>query len=445
MKIAFVYNTSQDVVSRGAGYVASVISAKGYNLDFLNTCYIPIQLLAKKIIKTDYSILMVSSMTIDFHKISNLISIIRKKKKIPILLGGVHATLVREKIFEQEPLIDYLCVGEGENMIIEFLEGFKTSDFSKVSNLIYRQDNKLFINTIEKSTNLTNLPEFKWSFFSKNAILGNEKSINIFATRGCPYNCSYCCNTVYLGLYGKSYLRFRPIEQVIDELKILHKKYKPKKFFFGDEMILSDLNYAHRLFSLYKKEISLPYGAMARVEHIKVEIVSFLKESGCDYIGAGVECGDEEFRKKFLNRHMKNEQIINAYSILKANGIKTSSFNIIGYPVDYDDNLTQSTIELNKIIHPESVQVSIFYPFPGTKLYDYCISNDLIDQSRLLKANDYYGESILKNKFVKKNQQLMNSIFAKNKENDISFYNWFSKYEYKYKKATAILKFFLDY
>jgi len=192
-------------------------------------------------------------------------------------------------------------------------------------------------------------------------------------------------------------LRTRKIDDVISELLYLKQTYPVQIFYFADEMILFDLSHVTELFERVKKEVQIPYGCMARVERISEEVVDLFRRTDCRYVGMGVECGNEEFRKNFLNRHMSNEQIVNAFKVLKTiPGLKTSSYNMKGYPVKYDDKLTQDTLELNKILNPDFVGISFFFPFPGTKLYEYCVVNDLIDYTKMAQVTEYYSESVLK-------------------------------------------------
>lgn len=91
---------------------------------------------------------------------------------------------------------------------------------------------------------------------------------------------------------------------------------------------------------------------------------------------------------------MTNDQIRNAFRLLRKAKIRVASFNMIGWPFDYDDRLTRATADLNKEIDPDGVQVSWFYPFPGTKLYDYCEEHDLINKKLVLRS--YFNGSVIK-------------------------------------------------
>lgn len=411
MKIAFVDATLHNVVSRGAGYIAGSIQSAGINIDFYNLIYLSVKQIANKVIKNNYDILLISSMTLSFPKALDIIRTVKKIRKIPVLLGGVHATLVGSKLLEDHEEIDFLCIGEGESMVLEFLNNFEKGGYNSIRNLVFRDENNVITNPIREAENLAELPDFPWHLFTRDAIIDGEGFINIASSRGCPYNCTYCSNTVYLQKYGKSYLRNRPVKDVIEEIRFLLDKYKPKGFFFGDEMLMSDFSRAEELLTVFKKVFNLPYGCMLRVEHVTKECVDLLKETGCMYVGAGVECGNEVFRKKYLYRNMSNEQIISAFRLLKTANIKTASFNIIGFPFENDDSITEETIALNKLISPDYFQVSVFFPFPGTKLYERCVEMDLIDNNKVREQVDYYSDSVLRNRSLIKKKNEIEILF----------------------------------
>ncbi len=396
MNIAFVYMNNEINIGIGAGYVASSIIRAGNKLTFFDTFLTPIKDIAKSIIRNDFDILMISSMTMLFPDALKLVRIVKKQKKIPVLVGGVHPTIMGKQILERHEEIDYLCIGEGESMVIDFLNNFGKDSLFNVQNLAYRRNGKIYSNPLRPAEDLSKLPPFPWHFFHKEAIVLKNGFLYVNATRGCPYNCTYCCNSIYLSIYGKSYIRFRPIEKVIEELEYLNKRYSPRLFYFGDEMALSNTKYAIELFENIKNKLSVPYGCMCRVEYITPDIVKIFKKTGCEYVGIGVECGNEEFRKMHLNRRMSNQEIINAFSLVKQAGIFVTSFNMIGYPFNNDDFLTNETIKLNKIINPDFVQITIFYPFPGTKLYQRCMDMDLIDPRKAARSNSYFEDSVLK-------------------------------------------------
>jgi len=401
-KIAMVYFNKDFNVGQGAGSIASVVLHHKHALKFFDTRYIVIENVIEDILNGSYDFLFISSITM-FYKIAVKLAMDIKlgDKNIRILLGGVHATLIGADVLKSCPDIDYICIGEGEDFVIEFLDKFGTTGFTSIENLGYRDENgDVYINPVRPCTDLKTLIPFKWNLFHASSIvnLGPLPGFcYVFATRGCPYSCSYCGNQAWLNLYHKEYLRQREIDDVIQELKYLKNKYPVQIFYFADEMILFNLPYVKELLRRVHEEIQLPYGCMSRVEKITPEVIDLFKETGCVYVGMGIECGNEKFRKEFLNRHMTNDQIIYAFKELrKVPGLKISSYNMKGYPVDYDDQLTKETLALNDRIKPDFMGLSFFYPFPGTKLYDYCIEHDKIDPVKYDTITDYYNVSVLR-------------------------------------------------
>lgn len=444
MNIAFVYMNNEMNVGRGAGYVAGAIINAGYKLKFYDTLYSPIDTISHDIIHETFDIFMISSMTMLFPEAIKLICMVKEKKNIPVLVGGVHPTIEGRSILEQYKQIDFICIGEGESMVIDFLHSFGKDSLFAVRNLAYRRDGIVYTNPVRSTEDLSKLPPFPWELFRTESVVQEEKSgfLYVTASRGCPYNCTYCSNGIYLGHYAKSYLRFRPIAHVIEELKYLNNKYSPRLFYFGDEMILSHPENTVELFEKIKKELNVPYGFMGRVEYITPRLIEVLERTGCQYVAIGIECGNEEFRKKYLNRKMSNQQIEHAFSLIKKAGIFTTSFNMIGYPFNNDDFLTEETIKLNKKIKPNFAQVSIFYPFPGTKLYQRCINMNLIDPQKVENTEEYFSESVLKGVYLRKKWEEINLLFNhRGFHFEFEFYR--IKREFGLKKLIYLIEMFL--
>jgi anaerobic magnesium-protoporphyrin IX monomethyl ester cyclase len=416
MNVALVYMNNECNIGRGAGEIAGAIIQAGHHLTFFDTFFTPVETVVERVTSEPFDVLMISTMTMLFPDSVKLACMVKEQINTPILMGGIHPTIAGGNILAEHPEIDYLCIGEGESMVVEFLDQLNKQTLYSIKNLAYRQDDgSVQVNPHRSAEDLAELSPFPWHLYPEQAVLqGKFKFLYVNASRGCPYNCTYCCNNIYLNLYHKSYLRFRPIEHIIDELKYLQDTYSPGLFYFGDEMILSKPDYALSLFRTIKEELGIPYGCMARVEYMTPEIVQVLSETGCQYIGMGVECGDEEFRRKHLFRRMSNSIIEEAFKLVKNAGIFVTSFNMIGYPFDFDDRLSDETLKLNQKIDPDFAQISIFYPFPGTNLYQRCVDLDLIDQEKMARTKDYFDESVLKGVSVGVKKKDMDALLNPN-------------------------------
>ena len=104
-----------------------------------------------------------------------------------------------------------------------------------------------------------------------------------------------------------------------------------------------------------------------------------LKNLRVDGVGMGIELSGQEFRESELNRFADQEKIIKAFKLLKDNGIKRTSYNIIGLP-NQNENSIINTINFNKLLDPDNVTVSFYSPYLGT--------NEQIKSTNL----DYFDE-----------------------------------------------------
>ena len=402
MKISFIYLNNDPMVSRGAGYIVMALRSAGHEVLFFDTLYTTDMQAAKDTYRSRCDLVMISATSMYYNRAKAVARKIKRGIDCPIVLGGAHSTVLGAQLLEDCNALDYLCIGEGEEFAVELAErislGLPVND---IANLAYRTATGVRANPVRPPTNLNTLGPFDHSIFNPNSVVTPQACLPgfsyVFATRGCPYRCSYCCNSTFLRLYNKSFLRTQNIDTVIEELLDLKHRYPVKLLYFGDEMILFDRHYVSELFNRVQSEVRLPYGCMFRPEHLTDGIADLLKKTGCIYAAMGIECGDERFRREYLNRLGTNQQIINTFRILrkKIPKIFLVSFNMKGYPVSYDDKLTQATKKLNRIVRPNHSQTTWYYPIPGTDLHDYCEERSLINMDLVSASQDYFRGSVL--------------------------------------------------
>ena len=123
------------------------------------------------------------------------------------------------------------------------------------------------------------------------------------------------------------------------------------------------------------------------------KLCEYLKGSGCTNVCIGIESGSEKIRKEVLNRNVSNKQIKNAFKTCHDVGLPTYSYNIVGLPYETTAEIKE-TIDLNREVGPNFLQVSIFQPYPGTALYKLCIDNQWLD-SKILPYSHQFS-SLLK-------------------------------------------------
>jgi radical SAM superfamily enzyme YgiQ (UPF0313 family) len=227
-----------------------------------------------------------------------------------------------------------------------------------------------------------------------NLHLESKGNAVFMATRGCPFNCTYCSNTALREMYGEpdKYLRFRSPENVTAEILETVERYPfIKTVYFEDDILFLKKDFARKFASHYPKKISLPFTCNMHPSFCSKETVTLLKKAGCSGVRIGLESGNEKIRKEVLNRNYPQDVLIKAFLNCKEAGLRIRSFNMVGIPDETPRNVLE-TIKLNARARIDELQCSIFQPYPGTKLYDMCLERDLF--SGKIPTDYYYTPTL---------------------------------------------------
>jgi anaerobic magnesium-protoporphyrin IX monomethyl ester cyclase len=331
------------------------------------------------IINFSPELIAVSCLSADFAFACNFLKPFKEMFNIPIIFGGIHAILLPQEVI-QTPVCDFVCIGEGENTIVELCNSMeKNIGYEKVKGLWYKLGGEIYKNQPIHLTDLDNLPFLNYDYFDpihfyKPFDGKRYKMINYELSRGCHYNCTYCVNSTlkktYKGL-GK-FRRIKNFEQSISELEYLINKYNFDFIrFWDDDFTALKNDQLGEYASLYIQRIGLPFLIYARAESINEAKVRILKEMGCKTLAMGIESGNEFIRRTVMNRQVSNETIISKFALIKSFGIRVSAYNIIGLPYETRRSIFD-TIELNRIIDPDSFSVTLLEPYRGTKIRIMC-------------------------------------------------------------------------
>jgi anaerobic magnesium-protoporphyrin IX monomethyl ester cyclase len=316
----------------------------------------------------------------------------QKFPKIKQVCGGVHITLCPEDFYNAKSL-DAICIGEGEYVFLDFIKRLNKNSYNWLHTKGFwtRKGSKIYKNPPSSIIlDLEALPIPDREIFSNEGILHfprnggsepNRRGLEFIFTRGCPFNCSYCSNHALHNFYGKWYVRRISPEKAIAEIKAVIEIYHYDFFRFHDDTFTADHRWLNQFLTLYKKQIHIPFSCNIRVDTCSEELLNKMKDAGCNEITIGLESGDQFIRSSILKRMMTNQQIIKTFQWAKDIGIKTFAFIMIGFPEEKPNNFL-NTIKLTAQIEPDSYVLYIFYPYPGTELYNVCIKNSYIVKKR---------------------------------------------------------------
>lgn len=300
---------------------------------------------------------------------------------IPNIFGGVFPTFAPEIVIDHE-MVDMVCVGEGENAIVELANRIATSQsFSDVTNLWVKTKNgEIRKNKISVPVNIDDLPKVSdYDLFGESRFyrpMGGKvrRLLPVETHRGCPYTCSFCNSPSQNRLYGDGdytkgagFFRKKSIEHVKTEIENHIERWGVQYIYFWADTFLAWSNKEFDQFIEMYSDIRLPFWCQTRIETVKQEKIEKLLEVGLDRMTFGMEHGNEKFRRDVVKRDYSNDMAINNMNLVRELGVTFSVNNIIGFP-DETRELAFDTIRLNKHFESDSVSCSIFVPFHGTEL-----------------------------------------------------------------------------
>jgi uncharacterized radical SAM superfamily protein len=189
-------------------------------------------------------------------------------------------------------------------------------------------------------------------------------------SRGCPFNCTFCCNSILREIYkGKgSYIRRRSIENVISELLTAKKKYNIAEVTFQDDIFVDDPKWLYPFLEEYKKKIGLPFACFLHSRFVSEPVIKSLKDAGLYTADLGIQSGSEKIRREVYHRRQSNEEIIRAANLLNRE-IAMAYDIIIDNPFETQEHLIDTINLLLQFPHPfrlHLITLTLFPKYPVT-------------------------------------------------------------------------------
>jgi len=287
-----------------------------------------------------------------------------------VVMGGPHVSFLDGDALESG-VVDYVVRNEGEYSflsLVKFLS--KEIPFEEVSGVSYLTNGELTRTPDEPFIyDLDCLP-----FPTRELLplklyrerMNGRLSTTLITSRGCPFNCDFCTGSQFLGLRWRA----RSVENVFEEMELLHKEHNYRALQFVDDNFTLDPGRAIRLSEkITKQGWDLVWGAWSRVDTIvdNPGMVRMMAKAGFRCTFLGFESGSQEV----LNGYGKKALVQDAYKameILKGNDVEVTGSFILG-ALNETKDMMKETISFAKSLNPSRAQFSILTPYPGTKLY----------------------------------------------------------------------------
>jgi len=277
-----------------------------------------------------------------------------RQKAVKVVMGGIHPTVLPDEALEHA---DAVVVGEAEGVWPRLVSDAASGQMQR----IYRAG---------KLTDLQGLPKPRRDLLPGTKYQGFTRiPIGVETSRGCPYDCEFCCIGQTL---GQQY-RVRPVQEVIAEIESVDSPH----LFFTDDSLGLNRNVAKKLFTemIPLRRRWLAQGTVSLAQDL--ELLELMRRSGC----LGLLIGFESVQKATQNEVMKIMNLrIDFYEAMRR--FHGEGFGILGsfvFGFDYENkDVFEQTLDFIMRCRMDVVQLRVLTPYPGTRLY-----KRLLDEGRL--------------------------------------------------------------
>lgn len=337
-------------------------------------------------------------MSAHFPKVKDATIRMKKTLDIPIIWGGIHPTVKPEECLEYA---DMVCIGEGEEALLELANKLKSGDIYSIQNIWFRKDHEIIRNKVRPlEENLDKYPFQDYDLSTHYTTTNNRivkmtrdhlKSIlkegrankevvisyNIITTRNCPYNCTYCCNNALRKIYHHKgrFVRKRSVENVIQELESVTSKFDfIDRIHIKDDVFFVRSREDVKTFSrLYKERIGLPIRCIFSPLETDEEKLQSMVEAGTNDIAVGIQTYNEKTLKEVYRRPALHEAITKCIKIIHTfkSKIPHPQYHLIVDNMYETTKAKQETVRFAAAL-PQGTDIAIFplSLYPGTQLYE---------------------------------------------------------------------------
>lgn len=405
MKVAVIFPRYKYIsgdVPLGICYLASYLRENSdAEIELIDTTFHKDkQVIKDLLLKNKYDIIGISTMSSMIEDTIWIVEFIKKNHPSTfVIVGGPHPTILPDETINN-PNVDAICLGEGEITFTEFVnnngrpEGINGLWYKSGSEII-KNPPRMPIHDLDilpfPAFDLIDINNYLKYWFQLDSVKKGLKGINILATRGCPYTCSYCQPTLHR-MFGKV-IRKRSAKNVVNELKILKQKYNIDAFNFLDETFVFDKPWVIDVCNkLIEAKLNLFWGCNTRADLVNEEMFTKMYDSGLRKVYMGIESRSQRILDEVYQKRITIKQIKESAAILKKLKFKVQGYFMIGAPTETEKEIW-STIWFAISLPIDEATFSITTPFPGTYLWDKTKEyiNKKVSEFDYYKTNVYSG------------------------------------------------------
>ena len=286
-------------------------------------------------------------------------------------VAGGYGPSLQPFLFLNDPSIDYLVVGEGEQSMLDILNGVATQKLVSSQPIM---DVDSIPNPDRDSIDLNRYI----SIAEKDE---GRRVTSIMTERGCAFGCTFCAEGEFGTIWRKAdlsnkkleyeravRLRQRSAKLVVEEMIEVRDRFNITFFKMNDaETNPSRAHFRNLCHEMIKQEVNVPWGCNMRCDKMDEEMCELAVKAKCEEFWMGLESGSPEIHRD-INKGTTVDMIRSSFKIAKKFGIKRRTYALLGTPLESYETIKE-TERLIDEVDPEIIGFSILAPYPGTSYW----------------------------------------------------------------------------
>src|SRR5713101_8098287 len=306
--------------------------------------------------------------------------------KVKLAFGGVFASLNAALVKLQCPEVDFVCRGDGEQLLLDLLERFE--DPAGVAGLTWAKDGQVVQNSgrpMERHLDQWPFPDreglpldFVESMpLDVPAVLSMERFTTMQTSRGCPWPCVFCD----IPIFNEGKWRARSPQHVVDEFKHLQQLGYGAVYFVDDHFLLQPKRIEAICTGINEAGVTIQWGCEGRVDSNAQHLFPAMAKAHCRTVMFGVESGSQRVLDR-LKKEQTLEEVETAVTNAKQAGIEiVHGFFVVGNPDETVEDM-RATFRFASTLRLDTFGFNRLCVYRGTPLWQEYIARNLVDDAR---------------------------------------------------------------
>lgn len=293
--------------------------------------------------------------------------------RIPIVWGGVHPTILPGQTLEH-PLVDAIVRAEGEDAFVEIAHRvIDGKDLEGIAGVWFKRNGETVKNPMRPNMEMDGIPPLPYRLLHMDRYQDTSEYMPYQITRGCPERCTFC----YHSGQERRKWRYKSVETVVRDLRLLKAEFNPKRIYFVDDQLLASKPFMLELAqALVRERLGMVWNSSTTLYSFvryTDEEVRLLRQSGCYALFFGGESGST----KILESIHKRNSIGDCYTAVdrcKQAGIKAVFSFMVGFPDETPEDVARTMDLIDALARRTRLfkckAIWRLCPFPGTDVFE---------------------------------------------------------------------------